>query len=263
MGGGAGNGGNNTAMGAGTTSTTTTTTSAGATTTGTITAAAAEPGLFEPSGRKKLLPSMMMWDAPPLSRRSLMQREPDLPNVGGDGSASTLPLPTSLLRGVIGGGGGVVDNSNNNNTNTEGMGCHLGRGGMIGRGVGVANTIADGEICVGSIRVNPPTTATVRTQQQNHDTGNSNNEEQKREETVAGDHHHVDDHYHRQQHSADTATDDDNSNNTNTSRSLGPYDVAIKCSKCRVILKVHFDVGLVVCPHCRTINPTKDYANNG
>ncbi|KAL7544038.1 hypothetical protein ACHAXR_013505 [Thalassiosira sp. AJA248-18] len=41
--------------------------------------------------KKKLLPTMKMWDAPPVSRKSMMKKEPSLPEPG-----EPLPLPLSF-----------------------------------------------------------------------------------------------------------------------------------------------------------------------
>jgi hypothetical protein len=37
---------------------------------------------------------------------------------------------------------------------------------------------------------------------------------------------------------------------------LGPYDHVVQCWECREALRINIEVGLVVCPRCRTICPT-------
>jgi hypothetical protein len=44
---------------------------------------------------------------------------------------------------------------------------------------------------------------------------------------------------------------------------LGAYDHVVRCWKCRAGLKINIEVGLVVCPRCRSISPTTDVANVG
>ncbi|KAL7427904.1 hypothetical protein ACHAXH_002150, partial [Discostella pseudostelligera] len=171
-------------------------------------------GSLEQRRKKKVLPTMMMWDAPPLSRRSIMQREPDIPD-----ARDTLPLPSYLQNGRDG------------TTADGGTKSTLGEGGKgMGRGrERVENNDADGEICLGT---------TARLEE-------NTNDERKREET--GDHH----------------VGDDLTATGTTSLPPRSYDVAIRCHKCRVTLKVNFDMGLVLCPTCRSINTTTDYDNNG
>lgn len=41
---------------------------------------------------------------------------------------------------------------------------------------------------------------------------------------------------------------------------MGSYDRVVRCFKCRAGLRVHMDVGLVVCPRCQTISPASDVA---
>lgn len=63
---------------------------------------------------RKLLPSMMVWDAPPVSRKSMMRKEPRLPPV----SKEPLPLPPSFGGydgdGIADGGGGISSSSAGN-----------------------------------------------------------------------------------------------------------------------------------------------------
>ena len=44
---------------------------------------------------------------------------------------------------------------------------------------------------------------------------------------------------------------------------LGAYDHVVRCWKCRAGLKINMEIGLVVCPRCRSISPTTDVANVG
>ena len=44
---------------------------------------------------------------------------------------------------------------------------------------------------------------------------------------------------------------------------LGAYDHVVRCWKCRAGLKINMEIGLVVCPRCRSISPTTDVANIG
>ena len=39
---------------------------------------------------------------------------------------------------------------------------------------------------------------------------------------------------------------------------LGAYDRVVRCWKCRAELKINLEIGLVVCPRCRSISPTTD-----
>lgn len=43
----------------------------------------------------------------------------------------------------------------------------------------------------------------------------------------------------------------------------GAYDHFVRCWKCRAGLKINIEIGLVVCPRCRSISPTTDVANVG
>jgi len=124
-----------------------------------------------------------------------------------------------------------LQNRRDDTTADGGTKATLGGGGKgMGRGREmVENNDADGEICLGT---------TARTEV-------NTNDEHKREET--GDHH----------------VGDDLTAKGTTSLPPRSYDVAIRCHKCRVTLKVNFDMGLVLCPTCRSLNPTTAYDNNG
>eukprot|EP00984_Skeletonema_dohrnii_P010580 scaffold4123_cov91-Skeletonema_dohrnii-CCMP3373.AAC.5 len=44
---------------------------------------------------------------------------------------------------------------------------------------------------------------------------------------------------------------------------LGAYEHVVRCWKCRAGLKINIEIGLVVCPRCRSISPTTDVTNVG
>lgn len=131
---------------------------------------------------KKLMPAAELCAAPPVSRSSMMKKEPELPNLG-----DPLPLPS------FGG---------------EGMQSGVGS-----------------DLCLGKFVDSGP------------EGGGVEEDEQKREESLDG------------QSWTEVPVD---------SSPPGPYDIVVRCSKCRAGLRVHLEVCLVACPRCRAISPATD-----
>ena len=52
------------------------------------------------------------------------------------------------------------------------------------------------------------------------------------------------------------------SENSVGSSSVGPYERAVRCVKCRAGLRVHVEAGLVQCPACRSIGPATEITDS-